>query len=125
MTVTDYLDQLEIPQQRELMTAAHELLLDLIPQVEATVKWKVPFYTYVAPICYLNPVAEHFYFGFIRGSELSNEQGLLMGTDRKLVRLLHIQTLKELFSDSTAEIILEAVSLAEADGRGFESYRGK
>lgn len=125
MTVTEYLECLESPSQRKLMTEAHFMLLDLLPQVETAVKWKVPFYTYHAPLCYLNPIQHHFYFGFVRGAELSNEQGRLTGQDRKLVRLLHIQTLEELFMESTTEIILEAAGLAEKDGRGFEAYRGK
>lgn len=123
MTIAEYLDRLEHPQQQQLMMEAHHLLLQLIPQVQTAVKWKVPYYTYRAPICYLNTVKDHFYFGFVRGVELSNVQGKLTGQDRKLVRLLEIQTLEELFSESTTEIILEAVLLAERDGKGWQVKR--
>ena len=125
MTIPDYFYQLENSPQRELMLDAHELVLQLIPQVQTAIKWKVPFYTYRAPLFYLNPHRDHFYFGFVRGRELSNEHGLLTGHDRKLVRLLEIQTPDELFSDRTAEIILEAVALAESDGKGWALYRKK
>lgn len=120
MTIPEYLDRLDHLHQQRLMTEAHHLLLQLLPQVQTTIKWKVPYYTYRAPICYLNTTKEYFYFGFVRGVELSNTQGLLTGTDRKLVRLLEIQTLEMLFSEQTAEIILEAALLAEEDGKGWQ-----
>ncbi|MFK7937725.1 MAG: DUF1801 domain-containing protein [Saprospiraceae bacterium] len=125
MTIPDYLDRLESPTQRKLMTEGHFLMLDLLPQIQTAVKWKVPYYTYHAPLCYFSPVQDHFYIGFVRGYELSNEQGRLVGENRKFVRHLYIQTLEALFMNSTAEVILEAAGLAEKDGRGFEAYRGK
>lgn len=120
MTVAEYFDHLENPVQHQLMSETHHLILELIPTISVNIKWRIPFYTYLAPLCYLNPHKDHCYIGFVRGRELSNEQGLLTGTDRKLIRILEIKSLEDLYQDAVAEIILEAAALVEKDGMGWK-----
>lgn len=64
-------------QQREVLIFLHNLLLQE-PKITTKIRFKIPFYYRKHWVCYLNPKKNGTVeFSFIRGNELSNEQGLL------------------------------------------------
>ncbi len=121
MTIQDYIFSLENPQQAELMDGAHNLIESLVPQIKASIKWKVPYYEYVKHMCYLTPQKNGgIELCFVHGKLFSNEHGLLQAKDRKYVRGLQINSLEELYQDVVAETIVEAVTINEELERSGE-----
>ena len=97
-----------------LVLGLHELIISLVPQVQASIKWKIPFYHYHKNMCYLNPQKDHIDLGFVKGHLLSNSQGLLEKGNRKQIRHLNVYSTSEIYQPATAEIILEAALINES-----------
>jgi len=127
VTIQDYILQLENPKHAELMDGAHNLIESLVPQVQSSIKWRIPYYEYVSHMCYLTPQKNGgIELCFVHGKYLSNEAGLLLSKKRKFVRSLLINSLEELYQDVVAETILEAVTVIEemersGEGSGWSS----
>jgi len=115
MTIENYILNLENLQHAQLIEAAHNLMESLIPQVESSIKWKVPYYKYGGNhLCYISPHKKGWIdISFVHGKLFSNEQGILQGRNRKYVMSLEINSLEELYQDAVAEVILEAVTINE------------
>lgn len=100
-------------EQRKILNHLHVLLaheLGLMP----TIRYKIPFYDYKSWICYLNPTKDGAVeFAFVRGNELSNEQGLVHSKGRKQVMSMDIATLDGIPEDSLKEVVHEALMLDE------------
>ncbi len=71
--------------QREIMLFFHRLLtLEL--NLTEKIRFKIPFYYGKSWICYLNPIGkDQVELAFVRGNELSNQQGILDNKGRKQV----------------------------------------
>lgn len=111
--VLTYLEELP-PAQRELGFTVHDYLQQLVFPLDAAIKWNIPFYTHYGNLCFLNPVKEKsVVIGFMRGSELTDEAGLLTAHDRKLIRHLPLSCADDLFRPGVAELLLEAAALNE------------
>ncbi len=107
------LDQ-EEPQQ-EVLAFLHDLIVAQFPELEAKIRYKIPFYYRKSWICYLNPTkGGKVEFAFIRGNELSNEQGLLDFRGRKQVGGITIGSVSEIPVEPLLEVLAEAVLLDEA-----------
>jgi hypothetical protein len=99
--------------QREIMRYLHEWLMEQ-PDMVAKIRYKIPFYYRKSWICYLNPrKGDQVELAFLRGNELSNEQGLLDSRGRKQVAGLSMSSLEDLPLDSLREVIQEAIILDE------------
>ncbi|MEM8565906.1 MAG: DUF1801 domain-containing protein [Bacteroidota bacterium] len=101
-------------EQRKILSHLHSILaneLELLPKI----RFKVPFYYRRSWICYLNPTKRHsIEFCFLRGNELSNEQGLLKSNGRKQVYGLEIDELSGLPEAQLREVIHEALILDDS-----------
>lgn len=108
--VLDFIYEYE-DEQREIMLLFHNMML-AYPAITSKIRYRVPFYYRKSWVCYLNPQKKGAVdFCFIRGNELSNEQGILEAKDRKQVRSLTFTSLKEIPTDTLHEIIQEAILL--------------
>ncbi len=75
-------------------------------------RYKIPFYDGKSWICYLNPTKKgKIEFAFVRGNELSNDQGLLESKGRKQVYSVEFEKLKDIPQQALNEIIQEAILL--------------
>jgi hypothetical protein len=111
--VEDYIYNLE-DSQREVMLYIHKLL-SVELNLTGKIRFKIPFYFGRTWICYLNPTKNKgIDFAFIRGNELSNEQGLLSSKRRKQVMSIELTALSEIPAKELTEIIQEAILLDEA-----------
>ncbi len=100
-------------QQREIMLYFYQLLSEQ-PGVIAKISFGIPFFNRKSWVCYLNPKKDgSVELAFTRGNELSNHSGLLKAGNRKLVRGIVFNSLKDIPFDEINEIIQEALLLDE------------
>ncbi len=111
--VEDYI--LDYPKEdiRQLMQLTHQLLLDSIPQIQCDIKWKIPFYTYKKPFCFLNPKTKYLILGLMNGQLLSDSHQLLEG-EQKILRHYIIRTVEDIYREEFLELLMEAVMLNES-----------
>ncbi len=84
------------------------------PEVVAKIRYRVPFYFRKSWVCYLNPIKNHgIEIAFIRGNELSNEQGILQAKNRKQVHGVEVFDYNALPLKALQEVIQEALLLDE------------
>jgi len=100
--------------EHEVLLHFHELLMSF-PSVTCKIRFKIPFYYQKTWVCYLNPVKNNgIALCFLRGYELSNDQGLLESKGRKQVKSVEFATVDEIPKEAIKEIISEALFLDEA-----------
>ncbi|MFK7906755.1 MAG: DUF1801 domain-containing protein [Chitinophagales bacterium] len=108
--VLDYIYEQE-GEQREILLFLHELM-GTYPAITNKIRYRVPFYYRKSWICYLNPKKNNTVeFCFLRGNELSNEQGILESKGRKQVYSLTFEEVKAIPVEALKEIIQEAILL--------------
>ncbi len=100
--------------QRTILQFLHDLLL-AHPEIICKIRYKIPFYYRKSWICYLNPVRKKdaIELAFVRGNELSNEQGLLESKGRKQVFGITFSSVEEIPQRALLELIQEAILLDE------------
>lgn len=107
--------------QKEIMIFLHDWLtvnLNLIGKL----RFKIPFYYGKSWICYINPKKNDIIeFAFVRGNELSNEQGILDNKGRKQVYSIEFKNIQEIPKTLLNEIIQEAILLDET--KPYESKK--
>ncbi len=83
------------------------------PEIVQKIRYKVPFYYRKSWICYLNPNKKTgaVEMVFLRGNELSNEQGLLEAKGRKQVLGVTFSEVKDIPVETLIEVIQEAIWL--------------
>ena len=110
--VEDFIYQYE-DNQRKVMLFLHNWLTQELGLTEK-MRFKIPFYYGKSWICYMNPTNNKtIEFAFVRGNELSNEQGLLDSKGRKQVYSVEFKQVKDIPQQTINEIIQEAILLDE------------
>ncbi len=111
-SVDDYIYRYE-GLQRELLLQLHHVLTEEL-NLEAKIRFKIPFYYQHSWICYLNAQKEGgVELAFTRGNELSNEQGLLDSKGRKQVMSILIENPGQIQDPVLQEVWQEALLLDE------------
>lgn len=112
MTVENFILGLD-GQQKAIVSFWHQRLTnhhDLVPKI----RFNIPMYYRKSWVCYLNPIKNNgIELAFLKGHQLSNDQGLLRSKDRKMVfgiDLFDVSTIPERTID---EIIQEALLLEQ------------
>jgi hypothetical protein len=121
MTIEDYIESIENPTLKQWAIVLHEKIVSLLPQVQPSIKFKVPFYDYHRWLCYFSVYEKHIELSFLYGYLLSNEQGLLTAAPAKgkgkndlaQVRKIFITDETILQSGGLLEVIAEAALLNE------------
>lgn len=113
MTDVDaYITAIEGPQKR-LLRVLHDLILTQF-DLQAKIRYRIPFYYNKSWICYLNPIKKDgVELCFIRANELSNENGALDFKDRKQVAGISYFALEDIDETVLKPIIQEALLLDE------------
>ncbi len=114
MTVLEYIEETEPTEVRELLLSAHHFLLETLPPfVTTAIKWRLPFYKLNGNFCYLNRHRDHFNLGFPNGWKLAPRPFILLGENENLkqIRYIEIRSLEDLLSDTTQEVLQEAIIL--------------
>jgi len=100
--------------QQAVLQFLNDLMMST-PEVTSKIRYKVPFYYRKSWICYLNPTKKPIGIElvFLRGNELSNEQGLLDAKGRKQVAGVHFEKVADIPIETLLEVIQEAIWLDE------------
>ena len=101
------------PIKREMFLFVREVLHRCIPKLQEKIAYKIPFFRYYSSFCYLKPTKKGIDLSFLRGQELSNQQGVLEYRTRKQVASLHYCNISEINETTLREIIHEAAILQE------------
>ncbi len=99
-----------------MLLAAHHFLHETLPSfATVAIKWRMPFYKLNRNFCYLNRHRDHITLGFPNGRKLAPRPLILLGENENLkqIRYIEIRSLEDLFSDTTQEILQEAIILDE------------
>lgn len=118
--IQDWIYQYE-DDQRKVLFYFHELLTQEF-NLQAKIRYKIPFYYGRTWIFYLNPLKSgKVELVFIRGNELSDDQNILDYKDRKQVRGVEFGNLAEIQKSLIMDVIQEAILLDET--KAYESKR--
>lgn len=108
MEVENFIEHQHYEITRLLLSECHQMITQTLPEREASIKWKIPFYYFAKrPLCYLTPKRNEVIVGFVQGIHLSNEQQLLIG-EQKQVRHFLVKDIETIWSDALIGTLLEA-----------------
>ncbi len=111
-TVQEFIMQQQ-DEQRDILLYL-DALISAYPGITSKIRYKIPFYDGKSWICYLNPLKKGgIELVFLRGNELSNEQGILDAKGRKQVRGISCHRLEDIPEEAVREILEEAILLDE------------
>jgi hypothetical protein len=97
--------------QRDLLQFLYELLMEQ-PGMSCKISYRVPFFLRKQQICYLNPRKDgSVELSFIRGHQLSNEQGILEFRSRKFITGITLESIENIPLEGLHEVIQEAILL--------------
>lgn len=92
--VQDFIAQ-QRSSQKEIMSVLRMWILDLGPHTQEKISYKIPFFYFYGPLCYLNPANDGVDLSFVQGKRLSNEQKLLEDKGRKNIASIRLHSLAE------------------------------
>lgn len=100
---------------REIMTIVRSWVLDLGPHVQEKISYKIPFFYFYGPVCYLSPGKECVDLAFTKGFELADEDKLLESKGRKQVKSVTFYSVAgaEEHEDEVRRLLNEAAILNE------------
>jgi len=92
-----------------------QIVLQSAPNIEERIRYGIPFFDYYGWMCYLSPLKKDkgVYIAFLRGFELSNEQGILEANGRTMIKSITYTHVKDIQEEPLREIIQEALLLNE------------
>lgn len=73
--------------QREVLTTLRAIIREAASDIEESILWSQPVFNSNGPVCYLKAFTDHVNFGFWRGTELDDPDGLLTGD---LTKMRHV-----------------------------------
>ncbi len=98
-------------QQMAIVSFLHTHL-ESYHDLSSKINWNIPAYYRKSWICYLNPIKGNgIELAFFRGRELSNEQGILLRKERKLVAGIDYFSVEGINLTVVNEIVQEAIIL--------------
>jgi hypothetical protein len=68
----------------DVLRALHALVLETAPGATAGIKWAQPVYEWNGPLIFVKAASRHVTFGFWRGAELADPDGLLDGDGERM-----------------------------------------
>ncbi len=101
--------------QREVLTSLRSMIKQAAPEIEETIMWSQPVFVSNGPVCFIKAYAESVHFGFWRGTELDDKDGLLTG-DLTKMRHVAIKSAKDIKADLFESMIRQAVKLNRDKG---------
>lgn len=109
VSIDEYIASLE-GWQREAARELDRLVIETVPTAARVIKWGQPVYENQGQLCYFKAGKAHINFGFFRGSELSDPQGIVEGTGDSM-RHVKIKSLDSIPREALAALILESDKL--------------
>ena len=108
-TVADYIAHLE-DWQGEIVSQVRQIILDAAPGADESVKWAQPVYEINGPFAYIKAFKKSVNFGFWRGIDIDDPQGLLQGSGEKM-RHFKLTSLEDINAPVFNDYVQQAVKL--------------
>ncbi|HEX7180903.1 MAG TPA: DUF1801 domain-containing protein [Thermoanaerobaculia bacterium] len=108
-SLDEYIAGLE-PWQAEIASALRKLVREAEPDLAEVVKWGQPVFEAGGPVCYIKPFKSHVNFGFWRGAELQDPEGLLEVGGSKMGHV-KLKEKGEIRKKAFQELVRQAVDL--------------
>lgn len=105
--VDTYIDNLSDSQQA-IAKNVRRLLLDLVPEIQEKLSFKIPFYHYFGMFCYINAIPNGIDLGLCRGKDLTGEFPSLELKGRAIVATVSLHSVKDIKQKEVREIIIAA-----------------
>ena len=99
----------------DAMNILHELVLKVIPDAKHSIKWAQPVYEQEGPFVFMKAAKNHVTFGFWRGVELNDPDGLLEGSGEKM-RHIKVKSADGINTEQISKWIAEAAQLNSEKG---------
>jgi hypothetical protein len=113
-TVDNYIA--ELPEsQAELVREVRQIILKAAPEAEESIKWAQPVYEINGPFAYIKAFKNSVNFGFWRGADINDPDGLLEGSGVKM-RHFKLNNLEDINEPIFLNFIQQAVKLNLAKG---------
>jgi len=99
---------------REVLDYVHHLILHLAPTIDASIKWRIPYYTQHKGVLYLNPLKSNkglVEVCFTRGRRFEYGRHLLDYGTRKIVGGYTLQSLQDIDENELTLLVREALRL--------------
>ena len=96
--------------QTDVTTRIREIISTTAPEAKESIKWAQPVYELNGPFAYMKAFKNSVNFGFWRGIDLDDPQGLLQGTGEKM-RHVKLAGLEDINDEAFAAYVQQAVAL--------------
>ena len=113
-TVDAYIAGLE-GWKAEVASKVRLIVLEVAPDAVESIKWAQPVYESNGPFCYMKAFKNSVNFGFWRGVELEDPEGLLQGSGEKM-RHVKLAGIKDVDEAALAGFVRQAVQLNLSKG---------
>lgn len=114
MTITDYAEALQ-DHRVDVILGLDALIRKAAPNVTGSIKWAQPVWDHKGPVAYAKAAANHVTFGFWRGTELADPDGLLEGTGDRM-KHIKLGSSADIDEAQLTAWVNQAVALNEAKG---------
>ena len=101
--------------QRDVLSSLRSLIKNAVPDIEESIMWSQPVFSSNGPVCFIKAYAESVHFGFWRGTELDDSEGLLTG-DLTKMRHITIKSGKEIKNELFEAMVRQAAKLNREKG---------
>lgn len=111
-TILKYTDQIDDENIAALVWLAHDQIIATLPHSICSTKYKVPFYTYIKDLCYINRYKNHIYLSFLQGQDMTDHPKLIK-EGSKMVAKYFIRNEQDCIQNAFFEILLDAIALQD------------
>jgi hypothetical protein len=102
--------------QAQVAAELDRIVMEVAPQAGKVIKWVQPTYEDHGLLCYFKAFKTHVNFGFFRGAELDDPDGLLEGTGEKM-RHVKLKSLEDVNEEALKRLVYAAAELNRTDDR--------
>lgn len=111
MTIEGFIDSHE-PPLNEIMIILRSWIHDLGPHVQEKISYRIPFFYFYGPLCYLSPKRDGLELAFTKGSQLEDKSGILRSEGRKQVQSCVFHSVAELEEyEETVRLLLNQAAV--------------
>ncbi len=107
--VDNYIAQLE-EWQVEIVSEVRQIILKTAPEADESIKWAQPVYKVNDPFAYIKAFKNSVNFGFWRGVDINDPEGLLQGSGEKM-RHFKLSSLDDINAAVFSDYVRQAVKL--------------
>ncbi|MHC4184169.1 MAG: DUF1801 domain-containing protein [Planctomycetota bacterium] len=113
-TVYSYIAGLE-GWKGEIVAKVRQIVLKAAPEAKESLKWAQPVYESNGPFAYIKAFKNDINFGFWRGVDIKDQEGLLQGSGSKM-RHIKLKSLDDIDESTFSDFVRQAVELNKAKG---------